>query len=1008
MTIRLACPACGQQQTVAHDRGRFSCRHCQQALVVRRRQAVWQELIETVPPRSRRKQPVSRLLAAGVLAGLGLIAGILLAVALTGDKELTRPEQTAQLTPARPAVPRSQMPGRKFPWVSPPKKASATEESPEPLPKGEEPPFQLSSPEESPPPTPVAGEKPLPSPEGPVTVDATTRILLPPVKLQDLRKKAAANTPTWRAFKARLDRDLNEIARDAYQGSQLAWISDYALGYLILKDRDPATAARYADKAIAYLKSALRDYQKGGTVSRQFLTRGDGQKRTFTLPHNHILAPSLRVYLAPVVTTPVKRSATGQDPIPYGHKILKVSNSADGPADYGEGVDWRYNRDLLPNVIDWLSAGKKPAAGATYCVTTTTGYSAPLAQATLRGNTIALTAPATAAQAVYVEYIHGVHAADGSTLAYQQTSAGDGGFNSLLVDTTYTSRYLGKHVATGLDWLDGYAGLDPALRTEAMAMLVRWSDYIRDSGYFKDSPASNYGIGGYVSRVMTALALAHRHPAGPRLLAEVVAWRKKYVLPLLTNDKDSLKGGFWPEGWSYGALAVQNLLLSAVALEVAGSIPNAAAERRWAGEAVQHLVSAQSAAGTVYDGGDFFAYPAPFPGKELFYLLAAVTSDPALRSYANYVLQKYSAKPTNDHIELLFDDPAAPAAFWSSLPLEHHARGTGLLVARSDWGGNPTWVSFQLGNLLAADHQSNCPGQVQIKRGRDDLLINANAPGKNQANQHKSKFGNLVVVDDNGDKMQVYPFSMGVWYGKPGVVTRACVAGKDHVYVAGDYRAAYSSNTRPGDGGPVTELTRQLVYLRPDYVVVYDRVATRKDTHVKELRWHFLTPPRVDGNAFEVSAGQSKLFGRTFSSVPLTTTGTTAKVGDASVAQLSTRNAAPVGRVCYLTAFQVAPASAGKMDAAERVVSTDSRREGIRIGNRLVLFGRDGGKGAGAIAYRVAAAGQLHHLITDLHAGRKYQVRVNGSLQSTLSATPQGTLTFTAKGEVQAIEVRQR
>src|SRR5207245_10119306 len=134
-------------------------------------------------------------------------------------------------------------------------------------------------------------------------------------------------------------------------------------------------------------------------------------------------------------------------------------------------------------------------------------------------------------------------------------------FDSIVADDTYSSRYLGKHLAMGLDWLDGYAGFKPDFQAEVRAMLVRWSDFIRDNGYYANSPASNYGAGSYVSRVMTALALARRHPAGPRLLAEVVAWRHKYVLPALTDDTASLKGGFWPEGWSYGVLAAQNLLL---------------------------------------------------------------------------------------------------------------------------------------------------------------------------------------------------------------------------------------------------------------------------------------------------------------------------------------------------------------------------------------------------------------------------------------------------------------
>src|SRR6185312_11748564 len=120
-------------------------------------------------------------------------------------------------------------------------------------------------------------------------------------------------------------------------------------------------------------------------------------------------------------------------------------------------------------------------------------------------------------------------------------------------DATYTSRNLGKYVAMGYDWLYDYVGLTAALKSEAASMLVRWSDYIRDNGYYSDSPASNYGAGGYVSRMFTALALSNANDSNaPRLINEMTAYRTDNVLPLFQDATSSLKGGFWAEGWNYG------------------------------------------------------------------------------------------------------------------------------------------------------------------------------------------------------------------------------------------------------------------------------------------------------------------------------------------------------------------------------------------------------------------------------------------------------------------------
>src|SRR5262249_61178916 len=82
-------------------------------------------------------------------------------------------------------------------------------------------------------------------------------------------------------------------------------------------------------------------------------------------------------------------------------------------------------------------------------------------------------------QAVFVEYVYG------NSPAYQQTGAGDGGFNSIQIDTSYSSRFLGKHVAMGLDWLDGYKGLTPALREKAAGVAGRWSGHRPDQGHLR-------------------------------------------------------------------------------------------------------------------------------------------------------------------------------------------------------------------------------------------------------------------------------------------------------------------------------------------------------------------------------------------------------------------------------------------------------------------------------------------------------------------------------------------
>lgn len=701
---------------------------------------------------------------------------------------------------------------------------------------------------------------------------AAPQILLTPAVLSGLRQEAVAHTPRWEAFAARLDANLRVVIADdigSYQGEQLEWIEDYALGYQVLKDTDPATAAGYADKAIGLMKSALHDYQKGSWVARQFLVRGDGATRSFALPNADLDPATLQVYLSPVTTQAVVHgAANGPDAVDYYRAFLKVSDSPDGAAAYLPGTDWRRDTDLANDQLDWSPAGREPARGATYYVTSASIPDADATAAyTLSGRTITFAVAPSRNQAVFVQYIYGTHASNGSTLAWQQTSAGDGGFNSIFIDDTYSSRHLGKPLAMGLDWLDGYVGFTSALQQEVAGMLVRWSDYLRDNGYLATHPESNMEDGAYSLRALTALALGPRNAAGPRLLADVVAYREQFLVPLLQNPTTSLKGGFWVEGWHYGHNAIQEVLLVARALETAGRI-DAAAEHRWASEVVDTLASGQSAPGLAYDGGEVYDFPFHLLDRALFPILGTMAGDAAERSYARYM--------GRDYPDAAFRDPSPPA----------------------------------------------------------------------------------------------------------------------------DYRAAYSPDETPGSGGPAAELTRQVVYLRPEVVVVYDRATTTHADYDKQLRWNLASAPTVAGNAFVETVGGSRLFGETFSSVPLTTALTPVVIGSggqsATVQRLIVENAAPTARVRYVTAFQVTPSTTATRAATRHVTSVDGRMEGVQVGGHVVLFGRDGTiDPATPVAYAVTAAGAMSHLLTNLVAGRAYAVRVNGSALAPVTASDQGTVTFT-------------
>lgn len=650
---------------------------------------------------------------------------------------------------------------------------------------------------------------------------------------------ALTTHPGWGAFRARLDAGLDALDLGWYQGSYLEQGSEYALAYRVLKAADPVAATAYAGRALGVLLSGLRAYQKGGANSFERVGLGDGAATAFALrPGAHATA---YVSAAPAAVVTVTRGAADEDRVGVAD-WLRVWDDAGA---YARGVDWAPAD--FPLNIRWLPGGRRPAAGATYRAE---GAAAPWppSRAPVADGVVRLPTPPPAGHHVFAAYLY-----DEPGRPNLQTADGLGGFRSIYSDTGYASRYLGKHTALTLDWLWDFGGFAAPEREEAMGLLVRWADHYKAAGYARESLQSNYGAGAYCSWVLSGLALRGRHPDADRVLAEALAFRAA-ALPQLVGDPPSLRGGFWAEGWSYGPLAVQNLLLPALALEHELGT-DVAAERAFAADVAAHLVHAYPDEGrTVYDGGDWFAYPAPFPEWGLHPVLWACGGGPAARAVCRRA-------PGASYLDLLWPDFWAAAALDpAAQPLSRVAAGTGLAVARSDWGPAQVFVAAQCGAPVAADHQSFAPGQVQLWAGGTPLLVNAPVVVNEQSGAPKTRLANVVAVDCPDRRVQNYPGAMGYWYGPAGVTLAAADTG-DRFTARMDYGAAYSHNTAPGGGGPVDFLARDVTFLRPDTLVVYDRVGVRGEpAYPWAVQWATAAPAARDGDWWVVRQDGQTLY----------------------------------------------------------------------------------------------------------------------------------------------------
>ena len=119
-------------------------------------------------------------------------------------------------------------------------------------------------------------------------------------------------------------------------------------------------------------------------------------------------------------------------------------------------------------------------------------------------------------------------------------------------------------------------------------------------------------------------------------------------------------------------------------------------------------------------------------------------------------------------------------------------------------------------------------------------------------------------------------------------------------------------------------------------------------------------------------------------------------------------NASPTASVRYVTAFRVASANSSNRVSTQQIVSADGRMQGVSIGNQVVLFGSDGDVDLTTpVSYQTLKSGLVQQLLTNLSPGKRYQVAVGGSVVTTVTASSQGTISFTSSGSgTESIQVQ--
>lgn len=585
-------------------------------------------------------------------------------------------------------------------------------------------------------------------------------------------------------------------------------------------------------------------------------------------------------------------------------------------------------------------------------------------------------------------------------------------------DSGYGVRFYGTGMALGFDWL--FPKLTSTLKKRIDTSLNSWLSTYENDGFENDFPQGNYFAGYYAAKGLAGLATegntAHGNSTWTDWLNNV---HGDMVQPYYEAN---LSGGGWPEGWNYGPLGVLNMSWPILAAKTAKGLnlvnpagkpysfplttPRYALYFTWPNQ------KTMEDSGLVYDGNDPTAARPSFFGDEAGLLEA--WGDPFAPVFHSFAQEVRTAQPTEDSDAdahkwdtFLFWNPKAATATYTTLPLSYLAKGMEMGAVRSSWSNDAVWGAFIGGphtNFPDAGEEMPDKGSLAIVRGGRELLVNSwaallrNTPGTNDGSDYFSLVYDNVFgspPDGNRDIFNVFytdpePLGQGTALRSDDARTTMSRFEDGGTYVA--MRSLYLEDNYPqypdGEDKSITSWTRDVVYLRSELFVVYDRTTVTDPATSQWMSFHLSQPttagadPAPGVHRFDVGSGAS--YAGTVETVfPVGHTAAVAGLfGKHKIDRLTVRPGQPSAENRWLTVFDPATTKASAAEALPLSQANGSIELGDMLGvvlktsskNFAVLAGAGAvGPVSGEVKYSVPAA-QTLHVVTDLVGNTSYSV----------------------------------
>ncbi len=582
----------------------------------------------------------------------------------------------------------------------------------------------------------------------------------------------------------------------------------------------------------------------------------------------------------------------------------------------------------------------------------------------------------------------------------QQAMAG-----SLKADSYYFFQSMVRPVAMTLNYCQ------PALSASQIQTL---KDYLhascdelwyhnQGSGWGLDDPANNYHLSFLAGTAFAGTALKASGDSRGQ------AWLN------LVNDKltrpsgvfaylDQIPGGDWEEGVNYGEGSKAHLSICLSVL--AGSGTNHFGRAFFAGSVRYAVYATQPGWNFIYPGGDLARESSmgvsPYTRAYLQPTVFWLADGPERRLgqwYLTHAVPTYLdgsrsfGYRTGLWLDVAFRLDLAETAP-DSEPLSYRAAGTEWLNARSGWDANATSLSISGAPRILQSHQHQDTGHFVMWK-KDWLAADASTYSQSgllwePQGQNLLKVPGVVMHFDNSPT--------------PGLLRQADKG--SFFYAQVDATNLYQRlNSSSQHETLLNEHTREFIYLRPDTLVVFDRVDAKPAGTGYQWLMHFPEAPSVNGSRY--------LLNRSGAGIALQTLmgGSAAVVSDADLeagttsSRVAVNATGPISR--FLNMVQVASGSAPT--SAAQLITAGSMK-GLLWNGTVALFS-DLPRGAAPslpLTYILPDTTTHTHILANLSGSFNVDI-VRGATSTTLTlragntytADGAGLITFTDAGGVQ-------